>query len=53
MKENTGAGKMVDTGGDWPQASGQYENFSADVLVQALGQNVDTDPFDKNRRYGH
>ena len=39
--------KMVDTEGDWPQASGQYENFSADVLVQALGQNVNTDPFAK------
>jgi Pyruvate/2-oxoacid:ferredoxin oxidoreductase delta subunit len=37
----------VDTEGDWPQASGQYENFTADVLVQALGQNVNTDPFAK------
>ena len=37
--------KMVDTEGGWPQASGQYENFTGDVLVQALGQTVKTEPF--------
>ncbi len=34
--------KMVPGEGRWPQPTGQFENLSADVVVQALGQNVDT-----------
>ncbi|MCG7968166.1 MAG: NAD(P)-binding protein [Candidatus Thiodiazotropha taylori] len=35
--------QMVDGEGQWPQASGQFENFQADLVVQALGQQVETD----------
>jgi len=34
--------KMVAGEGRWPQPSGQYETIEADVIVQALGQNVET-----------
>ncbi|MEW8029144.1 MAG: NAD(P)-binding protein [Candidatus Thiodiazotropha sp.] len=34
--------QMVDGEGQWPQPTGQFENFDADVVVQALGQNVET-----------
>jgi NADPH-dependent glutamate synthase beta subunit-like oxidoreductase len=34
--------QMVDGEGQWPQPSGQFEQFEADVVVQALGQNVET-----------
>ncbi|MCP4126700.1 MAG: NAD(P)-binding protein [Gammaproteobacteria bacterium] len=34
--------KMVDSADQWPQPSGQFETFEADVMVQALGQNVET-----------
>ncbi|MCG7963580.1 MAG: NAD(P)-binding protein, partial [Candidatus Thiodiazotropha taylori] len=35
--------QMVDGEGQWPQASGQFEDFQADLVVQALGQQVETD----------
>ncbi|MCP3882571.1 MAG: NAD(P)-binding protein [Sulfitobacter sp.] len=34
--------RMVDSTDQWPQPSGQFETFDADVMVQALGQNVET-----------
>ncbi len=34
--------KMVPGEGRWPQPTGQFESIEADVVVQALGQNVDT-----------
>ncbi len=34
--------RMVDSADQWPQPSGQFETFEADVMVQALGQNVET-----------
>ncbi|MCU7873296.1 MAG: NAD(P)-binding protein [Candidatus Thiodiazotropha sp. (ex Lucinoma borealis)] len=34
--------RMVDGEGQWPQPTGQFETFTADVLVQALGQHIDT-----------
>ncbi|MCG8017585.1 MAG: NAD(P)-binding protein [Candidatus Thiodiazotropha sp. 'RUGA'] len=35
--------QMVDGEGQWPQASGQFESFPADLVIQALGQQVETD----------
>ncbi|MBT3091381.1 MAG: NAD(P)-binding protein [Candidatus Thiodiazotropha sp. (ex Lucina pensylvanica)] len=34
---------MVDGEAQWPQPSGQFEPFAADVVIQALGQRVETD----------
>ncbi|MES9924855.1 MAG: NAD(P)-binding protein [Candidatus Thiodiazotropha endolucinida] len=34
---------MVDGEAQWPQPSGQFELFAADVVIQALGQRVETD----------
>ncbi len=34
--------KMVPSEGRWPQPTGQFDVMTADVVVQALGQNVDT-----------
>ncbi len=34
--------RMVDSEDQWPQPSGQFETFEADILVQALGQKVET-----------
>ncbi|MES9823871.1 MAG: NAD(P)-binding protein [Candidatus Thiodiazotropha endolucinida] len=34
--------QMVDGEEQWPQPSGQFESFDADVVVQALGQRVET-----------
>ncbi|MFI0457765.1 MAG: NAD(P)-binding protein, partial [Candidatus Thiodiazotropha endolucinida] len=34
---------MVDSEAQWPQPSGQFEPFAADVVIQALGQRVETD----------
>ncbi|MCP3878417.1 MAG: NAD(P)-binding protein [Sulfitobacter sp.] len=33
---------MVAGEGQWPEPSGQFENVEADVIVQALGQDIDT-----------
>jgi NADPH-dependent glutamate synthase beta subunit-like oxidoreductase len=35
--------KMVPSEGRWPQPTGQFDTITADVVVQALGQNVETD----------
>ncbi len=35
--------KMVPSEGRWPQPTGQFDTITADVVVQALGQNVHTD----------
>ena len=34
--------KMVPGEGRWPQPTGQFESIEADIVVQALGQNVET-----------
>ncbi|MEW7975063.1 MAG: NAD(P)-binding protein [Candidatus Thiodiazotropha endolucinida] len=34
---------MVDSEAQWPQPSGQFEPFATDVVIQALGQRVETD----------
>ncbi|MEW8507316.1 MAG: NAD(P)-binding protein [Candidatus Thiodiazotropha sp.] len=38
--------QMVDGEGQWPQPTGQFEEFDADLVVQALGQNVETNLLD-------
>lgn len=35
--------KMVPSEGRWPQPTGQFDTITADVVVQALGQDVETD----------
>ncbi len=34
--------KMVPGEGRWPQPTGQFESIEADIVVQALGQNMET-----------
>ena len=34
--------RMIDGEGQWPQPSGQFERIEADVVVQALGQRLET-----------
>jgi len=39
--------QMVASEGRWPQPTGQFEAMEADVLVQALGQQLETDFLEK------